>query len=159
MSWLDGSIEHLRVPEHFVVLAPGCAPHRPYKRWPAERFAELAARLTAQKVGVTVIGTEQDREGIRTILRLAPAVMDFSCRTDFGQLAALGRRANAVVGNDTGPVHILAAVGAPTLVLISGKSHPFVTLPESPNVRRIQIESLADLSVDAVERAMLRKPQ
>jgi ADP-heptose:LPS heptosyltransferase len=154
MAWLGGSLEHLQLPDRFVVLVPGCAPHRPYKRWPAENFAELARGLAAQGVGAVVVGTRQDHEVIQAILRLAPTVVDVSGRTDFGQLAELGRRAMVVIGNDTGPVHVIAAVGAPTLVLLSESSHPFVKLPEAKNVQRIQVKQLSELSVETVRGAL-----
>ena len=154
MSWLDGSVDQFGLPPKLVVLVPGCAPHRLYKRWPPEYYAELALHLTKQGFGVAVVGTGQDRAAVEVITRASPSVINLAERTDFGQLAAVGRKALAIVGNDTGPMHVMAAVGAQSLILMSGKSHPFVTLPEAQNVRRLQVNSLAELSVEQVLKAM-----
>lgn len=150
MNWLDGPLDALDLPPRFVVVVPGCSAHRPQKRWPALSYGQLALQLQARGIAVVAVGTEADREAIQTLCAQAPAVINLAGRTDFGQLAALGRRAAAVIGNDTGPIHIFAAVGAPTLVLYSGESDPVVVRPNGPRVAWLQRERLADLSVAEV---------
>lgn len=152
LSWLDGSLAEFKLPERMVVLVPGCAPHRLNKRWPAPHYAELARQLTVNGCGVVVVGTAADRESIDTIVKLAPNVVNLAGRTEIGQLAALARRTLAVVGNDTGPVHIMGAAGARTLVLMCGESDPVVMLPGGPKVSWLQRNSLADLPVEEVWR-------
>ncbi len=159
LGWLDGALDEFRLPARFVLIVPGCAPHRLYKRWPAEHYAELARRLGHRGLGVFAVGTAVDRQMIDAIRALTPEVVDLSGRTDFGQLAALARRAEGVVGNDTGPVHITAAAGAPTLVLMSGVTDPVRMVPRGPSVGWLRRENMADLGVDEVEAALrLRLP-
>jgi lipopolysaccharide heptosyltransferase I len=100
--------------ERFAVLNPGAG--WPTKLWPPEHFAALAAKLGSDfglEVLVTWFGPE--REMAEAICaggeaRLAPP-------TDLQELAELLRRAALYVGSDTGPTHIAAAVGAPTVAL------------------------------------------
>lgn len=154
LTWLDGSVDQFTLPERFVVLVPGCAPHRPYKRWPAQHYAALARLLLSAGYGVVIVGTTADRDAVEEILRLAPTAFNLAGRTTIGQLAALGRRTAAVVGNDTGPVHVLAAVGALTLVVMSGASDPAVMLPSGQAVGCLQRPSLAELTVDNIWREL-----
>ena len=76
-----------------------------------------------------------------------------SGRTDFAQIAMLGARAAAAVGNDTGPVHLIAAAGAPTLVLFSKASDPDLCSPRG-HVSVLRADKLKDLPVAEVARAV-----
>lgn len=155
LSWLDAPLDGLTLPTRFVLLVPGCAPHRLYKRWAAERYAELARRLADERgLAAVVIGTPVDAESIGELCAAAPGVVNLCGRTNLKQLGALARRACGVVGNDTGPVHITAAVGAPTLVVMSGLTDPVRMIPRGPAVGYVQENNLKDLSVDRVLAAL-----
>lgn len=154
LTWLDGSLDGFSLPERYVMFVPGCAPQHPYKRWPVSHYAGLAEKLAAQGVASIAIGTAVDHDAIRQIQALAPDVINLSGKTDIGQVAALARRALAVVGNDTGPVHITGIVGAPTLVLMSRVTDPVRMLPRGPDVSWLKRADLADLSVDEVFKAI-----
>lgn len=157
LAWLDAPLGDLPVPSKpFVLLVPGCAPHRLEKRWPAERYAEFS-RLLARERGLAsvVIGTAADESAVRAICAAAPEVVNLCGRTSLKQLGALARRAQAVVGNDTGPVHITAAVGAPTLVVMSGHSDPVRMRPRGPRVEIVQETELANLTAGRVLSALI----
>ena len=85
----------------------------------------------------------------------AAGALDLAGRTDFAQLAGLGARAALVVGNDTGPVHLLAATGAPTLALFSGESDPALCAPRGRRVEVMRADPIADLEPAVVLRAAL----
>ena len=73
---------------------------------------------------------------------------------DLGQVAALARRAAVAVGNDTGPTHLAALAGCPTLALFSNESDPVKTAPRGAAVRELHMGSLADLPVERVIAAL-----
>lgn len=155
LSWLDAPLDGIALPERFVLLVPGCAPHRLEKRWPAARYAEFARLLAAERgLASVVIGTAAEAEVIDALCLAAPAVVNLCGRTNLKQLGALARRALGVVGNDTGPVHITAAVGAPTLVVMSGYSDPVRMIPRGPDVGHVQEAELADLAPERVLAAL-----
>jgi len=154
LAWLDGSLDDLALPQRYVLLVSGSAPQHPYKRWPARRYAALVERLAARGVAAVAVGTAVDNDAIAEIQALAPALINLAGRTDLGQVAALARRAEAVVGNDTGPVHLTAMVGAPTLVLMSRVTDPVRMLPRGPRVSWLKRDDLADLTVEEVFTAM-----
>jgi ADP-heptose:LPS heptosyltransferase len=102
-----------------AVLHPGATDAR--RRWPAERFAAVARALAAEGVEVLVTGDERDREMAADVARAAGgAARDVSARLSLGGLAGLLAGARVMVANDSGPLHLAAAVGAPTVGLFWG---------------------------------------
>jgi ADP-heptose:LPS heptosyltransferase len=150
LSWLTGAVDDLALPENYLMLIPGCAPQHPHKRWPAPRYAKLVELLAARGIASVAVGTRVDEAAIGEIRALAPNLISLAGKTDIGQLAEVARRALGVVGNDTGPIHIAAMAGAPTLVLMSGKSDPVRMIPRGPDVGFLQESDLADLTAEEV---------
>ena len=156
---LNDTAPHLS-PAHFgltapyALIIPGASPHRPAKRWPAASYAALANQLAGQGVQVGVIGCSGESAIAAEIVHLAGAVIDLTGRTDFAQVAALSARAAAVIGNDTGPTHLAAASGAPTVVLFSEDSDPALCAPRGRRVAVLQKTRLADLEVQTVVEAV-----
>lgn len=153
LSWFDADLGRFDLPPRYAVLVPGSAPHRPEKRWPPTCFAQLARALESAGLPSLVVGTAADREPIAAIRREHPAVRDLSGETNLFELAALCRRASLVIGNDTGPMHVAAAVGAKTIVLFSGASDPALTRPRGKAVMVLQEAKLDNLRVETVLKA------
>ncbi len=125
-------------PEHGgprVALQPG-ATYGPAKRWRAERFAELARALLADGAVVAVLGGPGDAAQVRAVCDAAP-VLDRSGRTTVGVLAAFLEAADVVVTNDTGPMHLAAAVGTRTVALF-GSTSPTWTAPRGAGHRIVR---------------------
>ncbi|MBM3526513.1 MAG: lipopolysaccharide heptosyltransferase II [Alphaproteobacteria bacterium] len=112
-----------------VAFAPGAV--GPSKRWPAEYFAELAQRLTADGLSVWVLGGPQEGALAAEIANAAgPAVHDLTSGDLRNAILAL-RLAGAVASNDSGLVHVAAAMGTPT-VGIFGPTSPWHWAPLNP---------------------------
>ncbi len=117
-----------------LLVVPGCA-NGPAKRWPPESFARLLDRAhQAWRATPVLVGGEQDRPVAERVLAAcrAPCV-DLTGRTDLLDLAAVSTACRAAVGNDTGAVHLAAALGCPTLVLF-GPTDPARTRARGPRV-------------------------
>jgi ADP-heptose:LPS heptosyltransferase len=153
LSWIKGS-GVFTLPEKYMLLVPGCAPHRPDKRWPALSYAALAARLSAKGYVPVVIGDKHEVDTARIIASASPDVIDLTTKTSLFDIADLARRAVAAIGNDTGPMHIAAAVGCPSLVLFSAASNPAHSSPVGKSVTVLQRDDLANLSVEEVEKVI-----
>ncbi|HEV7573094.1 MAG TPA: lipopolysaccharide heptosyltransferase I [Thermoanaerobaculia bacterium] len=95
-----------------VVLLPGAG--KPGKQWPVERFAELAKRIGSNALVVWGPGEEELARAIGA--EVAPP-------TNFRELAFLLRHARLVIGADTGPLHLAAALGTP-LIGLYGPTDP-----------------------------------
>ena len=100
-----------------VVLHPGATD--PRRRWPPERFAEVASALAADGVRTVVVGEDADRASAEEILArvVDPAglVTSRAGEIGLGGLVDLLVEADVVVANDSGPRHVAAAVGLPTV--------------------------------------------
>lgn len=146
LSWCRGDIGRFGLPQDFVVLVPGSAPHRPDKRWPASRYQALALALRAQGMTPVIVGSAAEAP----IGAQIPAALNLVGQTSFGDLADLGRSARFAIGNDTGPTHLLAAVGSPVVVLFSHASDPALCAPQGPDVRVLRQPDLGSLELKAV---------
>ncbi len=107
----------------FAVLIPGSAHQK--KCWPAERFAKVAEYLD-QKAGLRIVAVGSQKETAvveKLIGSTAVPIVNFAGRTTLPQLAALLEKAAVAIGNDTGPVHLAAAMDVPT-ILIFGPTNP-----------------------------------
>ena len=155
LSWLAGTIA--LPPRPYALLVPGAAPHRPRKRWPAARFGELAALLNARGLTPVVLGTATEAPLAATIAAACPAAIDLTGRTSLPDISSLALHAALAVGNDTGPMHLAAAVGCPSIVLFSADSDPALTAPRGPGGSWpvvLREPDLADLPVPRVAGAL-----
>lgn len=154
LDWLDADVSRFGLPGRFALLIPGGAPHRPAKRWPAAGYAALAARLAARGTPPVVVGGPDEQAAVSAIVDACPGAISLLGRTTLLDIAGVARRAAAAIGNDTGPMHIAAAVGCPSLVLFSGASDPALCGQRGPDVAILRRSDLRDLPVDEVEAAV-----
>lgn len=105
------------VPEHdkpLVALHPGAGD--PRRRWPTENFAAVGDALAAAGAHVVVTGTKSERNAVEAVLdNMRQAGQNLAERISLGGLAALFKRCRLVVSNDSGPLHLAAAVGTATV--------------------------------------------
>ncbi len=120
-----------------VALMPG-AEYGPAKRWPPEYFAELSGRLTGAGYQVWVLGSAKERELGAAIAQGRAQIHDLCGRTRLEDVVDLLAAARTAVSNDSGLMHVAAAVGTP-LVAIYGSSSPKMTPPLSPSVRLLYL--------------------
>ena len=150
LTWLAGDIGHFDLPPAYALIVPGGAPHRPEKRAPAEAFAGLGRHLVGQGIAPVLLGTGSERDQIDAIAGACPGAIDLSDHTSFGEIAELARHATGAIGNDTGAMHLTAAVGCPSLVLFSAASDPSRVHPLGRRVHLVETDTLRTLSIPAL---------
>jgi ADP-heptose:LPS heptosyltransferase len=154
LSWLPRGPE---LPQPYALLVPGAAPHRPRKRWPAEKYGALAALLQSRGLTPVVVGAAADAGLAAKIIAACPQTIDLTGRTAIADIYGVAARASLAVGNDTGPMHMAAASGCPCVVLFSADSEPALTAPRGPGgawPRLLHVPDLADLPLDRVAEAL-----
>jgi ADP-heptose:LPS heptosyltransferase len=157
LSWVKADVARFHLPLRYALMVPGGAPHRPVKRWPADRFAHVANHLTTLGITPVLLGTRDDEDQIKTVTNNCPAAQSLSGRTSFTDIVVLARAAVGAVGNDTGPMHLIASAGCPSVVLFSGDSDPGLCAPRG-QVTVLREDDLSALDVDAVLAALTPKP-
>jgi len=122
-----------------AVFCPG-AEYGPAKRWPAAHFAALARELAARGYAVWLIGSGKDAElGEEINAQSGGACRNLCGQTDLAAAIDLISCARLVVSNDSGLMHVAAALGKP-LVALYGSSSPAHTPPLSQAARIARIE-------------------
>jgi ADP-heptose:LPS heptosyltransferase len=154
VSWLTADVSRYHLPKRYVLMVLGGSAHRPEKMWPAERFGMLARQLYRKGYTPALVGTDPERPLADLVRGMCHEARSLIARTNFAELAALGRGAAAAIGGVTGPMHLLAVAGAPSVVLFSGVSDPNQCGPRGRKVVYLRRDSLADLPVDVVSEAL-----
>jgi lipopolysaccharide heptosyltransferase I len=147
---VDRLLEQHGVPasKPLIVLVPGTIWET--KHWTIDGFAGVARQFLHDGFAVALAGTKRDEQRCRQIAAAAPGVCDLSGKTTPAELAALIRRAEVAVTNDSGSMHVAASLGKP-MVSVFGPTNPVhigpyerpesvvrVDLPCSPcNYRRL----------------------
>jgi lipopolysaccharide heptosyltransferase II len=111
-SWAAEALRPL--PRPILAIHPGATWET--KRWPAAKFAELASRFDGS---VVVVGSDQERKGgaqiANAVLAQGRSAVDLTGQTTLKRLAALLAAADLLVSNDSGPLHLAAALGTPVV--------------------------------------------
>jgi ADP-heptose:LPS heptosyltransferase len=149
LEWMTADTSAFNLPERYALIVPGSAPNRPEKRWPAEYYAAICDDLVAIDITPVLVGSEAERETLDLISNKRPLI-NLAGRTVLMDIPALARGALIAVGNDTGPMHLIAPTGCPTLVLFSEKTNPLRHSPLGDRIWTIQKKNLKDLSVEHV---------
>jgi len=143
LSWCHGDVARFNLPGAIALLVPGSSAHRLGKRWPADRYEALARHIREKGILPVILGSMSEQFLAQEI----PSAIDLIGRTSFEDLASLARIARFAVGNDTGPMHLLATAGCPSVTLFSEDSNPDLCAPVGPWTRVLQRPRLSDLAV------------
>lgn len=110
---------NLPAPGSYACMHPGS--RLPSRRWPPERFAEIADRLAAAGLKIVLTGSASEAALTRAVKKaMRMPALELTGKTELGALAALIGDAQLLVSNDTGVSHIAAAVSTPSIVISSG---------------------------------------
>gem|GEM_PF-147501 len=165
---------HGLVPADFLIaLAPGAA--WAYRRWPADRFVELGRWLQeTYNATVLIIAAKGERDLADQVERglQGRLTINLAGKTTLREMAAVLKRCNLFIGNDSGPMHIAAASGVPSVGLFGpgeyerfrpwGKDHETVRLgltcnPCSENCRFDEARCIQGITVSQVRSVLTKK--
>jgi len=131
---LPSSDRQFDLPPNTIALHPGCKPDWPWKKW--HGFEELARRLPS----VAIIGSEQDLDNHGTYFQdrfnWPDHALDFVGQLKLADTAALIKQCAALISNDSGLMHLSAAMGVPTFGIF-GITNPERETSNAPNLHVI----------------------
>ncbi|MBL8546261.1 MAG: glycosyltransferase family 9 protein [Hyphomonadaceae bacterium] len=139
----------------YVLLMPRGSDVESNRRWPEDKYIDLAKRIANNGVTPVVLGGTDERAIGAAIAKAEPRVKNLVTRPDLFQSICLAERASFAVGDDVELMHVAAAAGAPCLVFLSSTAKG---APAAPRGRSGVVEFtaavIADLPVDQVDRQL-----
>ena len=130
-----------------IGLFPGAG--HPSRRWPLERFGELADMLARNdEVRILVFAGPEEREMVKEVKSSFPRSTLVFDRLSIPQLASMLARVSVLISNDTGPMHVAAAVGTSVVLLLDSRA-PHSYLPVEGQHRVIQ-RAINEIATDEV---------
>jgi heptosyltransferase-1 len=114
LTRIDALLDYYGIAKaRLIAMAPGTSWET--KRWRSEAFAEVAQNFLKKGCAVTLVGSENERGVCDEVAGLAPGVVNLAGETTISELGALIRRASICVTNDSGPMHLAAALDRPVV--------------------------------------------
>jgi ADP-heptose:LPS heptosyltransferase len=143
-----------RVEGGYALVIPGTSMSQGgAKKWPAERFAGLAAGLAGMGLRPVIVGGRAEAGDAAIIRAACPEAVDLTGQTSIQELAGLAARARLAVGGDTGPLHLAAIMGCPVVALFSRFSNPVLAAPVG-QARILRAARLDEVDLGAVLAAV-----
>jgi ADP-heptose:LPS heptosyltransferase len=155
--WLGNNYENKSlIPNNkFIILVTGAAKHRLNKKWAQSSYASLIERFSKIGIQSILIGGEDEFDNIVNIINLVDKKtknipLNYAGMTSYKDIVYLSAYAQYAIGNDTGPIHLIATTGLSTIVLFGAASNPDLCAPKGKNTTILSKESIGDISVDLV---------
>ena len=133
-DWVKEQLDSctFKISEKFIVFTPG-AIYGPSKQWPVEHFRELGKQVhKAFGFKIFLLGTINDFETGTKIAHNLDWIHNYCGKTTLAQLLAILTKAQLLVGNDSGSMHLIAALQRPQIAVF-GSTSPTWTAPINAN--------------------------
>lgn len=118
----------------FALIVPGGSKSRPYKRIPKFVYEKIIEFLLKKKIKPILIGSSDDKKICSQLSLISKEILNLCTSTSLSQIFSLARHSFLSVGNDTGPMHIIARANKKTLVFFTKFSDPTLCKPTGKNV-------------------------
>tara|TARA_S200000501_G_C20715142_1_gene695855 strand:+ start:140 stop:1063 length:924 start_codon:yes stop_codon:yes gene_type:complete len=143
VNWncFKSNISRFKLPKHLYVLVIGGSKHRPQKRWSIKKYIKLIKYLNEINIKPALIGGKEEKEYLLRKEFLKLIYYDLVGKTNFSDLAEIARNAKYIIGNDTGPMHLLTQCSkakSKKIILFGKDSNPKLCAPVGENVSIIQ---------------------
>lgn len=150
LNWMNTDISSFNLKNPYVLIAAGCAPSRPEKKWDTAHYGSLCKTLTEKGFQPVLLGTSHEKEIVKDITKICPNALNLTGKTTLFDIPPLARNAAFAIGNDTGPMHLIGPTGCKTIILFSGSSNPQCHKPLGDNIHTLQKDDMNDITVNDV---------
>ena len=139
----------------YVLMLPRGSEADSSRRWPQEKYIELARRMVRHGVTPVIVGGPEERPIGAAIAAAEPAAKNLVTRADLFQCIGLAERAALALGDDVELMHVVAAAGTPCVTFLSALARPDLAAPRGKGgVVALTAAVIADLPVEQVERQL-----
>ncbi len=130
-EWIANQLQkYQELPENYIAVAPG-AIYGPAKQWPLTHYQVLVEQLVAYQYAVVVLGTKADYADGEMICQQRAGAYNWCGKSSLTELVAILAKARLLVSNDSGSMHIMAALQRPQIAIF-GSTSPAWTGPLNP---------------------------
>lgn len=136
----------------YSLIVPGGSKKRKNKRIPFEVFNQIIKILLGKKIIPILIGSSDDKEICSNLENMHPNVKNLCTKTDIFDIAKLSENSIMSLGNDTGPMHVIANGKMPTFVFFTKYSDPKLCAPIGKNVKIFNYENNVENFCNAIKK-------
>ena len=143
----------------YAILVPGGSKHRKNKRWDFENFIEIIKFLEKKKIISVLVGGVDEKDIFQNKNKY-DSVINLIGKTNYSELAYLSSRAKLILGNDTGPMHLLVACSDKKIakfVLFGEASDPTLCAPIGKNVVIVKEKNINEIKPKNIKKLINEK--
>ena len=151
-NYFKYKVNKFNIDKSYAILVPGGSKHRKNKRWDFKNFLEIIKFLKSKSILSVLIGGSDEKD-IYKIYEKDKFVLNLIGNTNFSDLAFLSSGAELIIGNDTGPMHLLVACSknkATKIVLFGDASNPDLCAPKGYNVTIVQKKNINEIKPESI---------
>ena len=144
----------LNIKKPYVIIVPGGSRHRLSKRWKIENFMEIISFFSELNFLTVLVGGSDESSIIKEADEKNLKILNLIGKTTFLDLATLSQGAIVILGNDTGPMHFLAASSrkkTKNIILFGNASDPKLCAPVGKNVVILQKDDINEITPDEIK--------
>ena len=158
-NYFKSRISKFTLEKPYAILVPGGSIHRKNKRWNFNNFLEIIKFLEKKNVVSVLVGGPDEKDIFQNKQKYN-SVVNLIGKTKYSDLAYLSSRAKLILGNDTGPMHLLIACSSAKIhkiVLFGGASDPKLCAPIGKNVTIVKENDIKDIMTESIKNLINEK--
>ncbi len=133
-----------------VIFIPGASKSGEYKKWPSDKFAQVAKYLVLRKYEIYLTGSDLDLNTINEIIKLCPESMNKINESKIEDFYQLCMTSVLILTNDTGPAHIAGLTNKNVIWIANDNDISRSCYPLGDNVHKITSSNVKNISVDTI---------
>ncbi len=156
-SFLKSDISKLDLSDDLFLLVIGGSIHRPKKRWTLKNYIKIIEELNKFKIVPIIIGGNDEKRYMNDKRLRKVNYKDLVGKTDYFTLAEIARKSKCILGNDTGPMHLLVQCSkrkTKKIVLFGDESNPELCAPIGKNVIIVKKKNINDILPEEIMMIM-----
>ena len=158
-TYFKSKVSKFTIKKPYAILVPGGSRHRKNKRWDFKNFLDIIKFLEEKNIISVLVGGSDERD-IYQSQKKHYSVVNLIGKTNYSDLANLSSRAKLIIGNDTGPMHLLVSCSddkISKIVLFGGGSDPKLCAPIGKNVIIIKENNINAIKTENIKNLINKK--
>ncbi len=159
-SFLNLNFSKFKKNKPYAIIVPGGSKHRLNKRWNFAYFLEIIKFLDNLDLKIFLIGGKDENTILQDSKINYDSVINLIGKTSLNEIAALAKGAQVILGNDTGPMHLLvvnSSKKALKIVLFGSGSNPNLCSPRGENVLIVKKNNINDIKPNFIKKIINKK--